>query len=214
MKRYALLLMLFLPIIVAPFANYAPCYADKYVLEQGDFVDYGYQLYVNSLLIETITEDNAISINFAPEIVNPPGLFDVLLGMKNGQTKNNVVIPPEEGFLPSDPTYGVYAGETLVYQNLKIYAINHYPYTDVYPSSGGDFGRTLLIILGVVLGLGVVIGASYVIYRYSPKIFGKRCSNCKSLAIGKCKSCGKSFCEKCFSNGCPSCKGRSLIRYK
>ncbi|MCE7741355.1 MAG: hypothetical protein GOP50_02755 [Candidatus Heimdallarchaeota archaeon] len=215
MKRHALLLMIIVPIIVTLTVNYSsPCYADKYILEQGDFVDYGYQLFVNTLQVETITEANAISINFAPEIVNPPGLFGALLGMKNGATKNNVIIPPEDGFDVTDPVYGIYAGETLVYQNLQIYEINHFHYTEVYTDGTSDFGTTLLIILGVVLGVGGVIGISYVVYRYGPKIFGKRCLTCKTLAVGKCKNCGESFCEKCFSNGCPSCKGRSLIRTK
>ena len=77
-----------------------------------------------------------------------------------------------------------------------------------------NFGRTILIILAVLLGLGGVVAISYYAYRYSPKIFGKRCSTCKKLAIGSCKNCGKKYCERCFSNGCPSCKGRSLVRFK
>lgn len=213
MKRQALLLMLITPIIVTLFIYSTPCYADKYALEQGDFVDYGYQLFINGLLIETIPEPDAISINFAPDIINPIGLFEPMLGMKNGASKD-ITVQPAQGFLPSDPKYGIYAGEVLEFRDLTIYAINHFSYTEVYPPNGGDFGRVLLIILGVILGLGGVVGISYVLYRYSPKIFGKRCLTCKSLAIGKCRNCGKSFCEKCFSNGCPVCKGRSLIRSK
>ncbi len=215
MKRYTLLMMFVIPMVVTLTVSYSnPCYADKYVLERGDFVDFGFQLWVSGILQETVTEANAISINFTPETCRPPGLYDPLLGMKNGETKAQVTVSAAEGFPSDDPDFGGWAGEELVFKNLKIYEINGFPYTDVYPNTGSDFGRTLLIILGVVLGLGGVIGISYVLYRFSPRIFGKRCLTCKSLAVGKCTKCGKSFCEKCFSNGCPSCKGRSLIRKK
>ncbi|MHA1199244.1 MAG: hypothetical protein ACTSQF_07850 [Candidatus Heimdallarchaeaceae archaeon] len=215
MKRHALLLMLIIPIVVSVTVSYSePCYADKYVLERGDFVDFGFQLWVGGFLQETVTEANALSMNFTPETCRPPGLYDDLLGMKNGGTKDQVTVSAAEGFAPDDQDFGSWAGEELVFKNLKIYEINFFPYTDVYTGGTSDFGRTLLIILGVVLGIGGVIGISYVAYRYSPKIFGKRCLTCKSLAVGKCKNCGESFCENCFSSGCSSCKGRSLIRKK
>ena len=212
MKRHTLLLMLLVPIVATLFINYsAPCYADKYVLEDGDFVDYGYQLWVNSLLVETIVEANAISINFAIDIINPWGLHEKMIGMKNGEEKT-IIVQPDKGFLPSDPVYGIYAGEVLEFRNLKIYAINFFPYTDVYTGGISGAGRVILIIVAVILGLGAVGGIGYLIHRYSPKIFGKRCFTCKSLAVGNCRNCGKHFCERCFSNGCPSCKGRSLVR--
>jgi hypothetical protein len=215
MKRHALLLILIIPLVVTLAVGYSePCSADKYVLQRGDFVTFGFQLWVGGFLQETITESNAIEINFTPETCRPPGLYDDLLGMKNGEIKNQVSVSAAEGFPPDDPDFGVWSGEDLLFKNLQIYEINFFPYTDVYTGGVTPFGRTMIIIVGVVLGLGAVVGISYVIYRYSPKIFGKRCLTCKSLAIGKCRNCGKHFCEKCFSNGCPSCKGRSLIRTK
>ncbi len=216
MKRDALLFMILTSIVLTTSVDYStPCYADEYKVHDGDFVYFGYQLIVNSLTIETKTESDPVQVNFAPETLNPPGLYDALKGMKNGQIKSTVTIyPGEDGFSPSDPVYGAYAESILTYKNLQVYNINGFPYTDVYPEGVGSFGRTLLIVVGVILGIGGVVGISYVIYRFSPKIFGKRCLKCKTLAIGSCKNCGANFCEKCFSNGCTSCKGRSLIRFK
>jgi hypothetical protein len=208
--------MLIVPLVVLTAINYStPCYADKEYLARGDFVHFGFQLYWQEVLQDTRTELNPVEINFTPETTSPPGLYDVLLGMKNGAIKELVIITPADGgYESSDPDYGYLEGEVVEFRNLQIYEINGFYYTDVFPPGGGNFGRTLLIIVGVVLGLGAVVGSAYVIYRFSPKIFGKRCLTCKSLAVGKCRNCGKSFCEKCFSNGCPSCKGRSLIRSK
>ena len=210
-------MMLVIPIIVTLTVGYSDsCYADKYYLQHGDFVDFGFNLYANEILQGVKSEADPVKINFAPDIISPPGLFDVMDGMKNGAILDRVVITPADGgYESSDPEFGHLAGEVVEFRNLQIYAINNFLATDVFPPGGdSDFGRILLIVLGVVLGLGVVIGGSYFIYRYSPKIFGKRCLTCKSLAVGRCTNCGKAFCEKCFSNGCPSCKGRSLIRTK
>ncbi|MBY8999385.1 MAG: hypothetical protein KGD64_00550 [Candidatus Heimdallarchaeota archaeon] len=188
------------------------------VVEDGDFLSFGYTLEANATIIETYTETNTRKIRILEQTFTPPGLFDELVGMPLGSNKGVVVVPPEEGFLPTDlnPTYAYLTGFALYYTNLKIYEINGEHYTDL-PTVGtepGTFGYYALRIGLGLIGVAAFVGLVYGGYRLYPRVFGKRCAVCKALAIGTCTKCGRKFCERCYSNGCPYCKARTLKRLK
>ncbi|MCE7740761.1 MAG: FKBP-type peptidyl-prolyl cis-trans isomerase [Candidatus Heimdallarchaeota archaeon] len=210
MKRYALLYMFVVPLIVGLFIASAPTSADKFIVEDGDFLDYGYQLYVNGSLVETRDEENPVQIVIGTTSIIPPGLYQHLIGMRNGEIKDKVDISPDDGF-PD----GIYAGIALTYYNLQIYKINGYHHTELPTGPPArSFGYWVLTIGGGILGTAGAIFLIYGGYRFYPKIFGKRCMTCKKSALGTCKNCGRAFCDNCYSSGCPNCKGRSLIRFK
>jgi hypothetical protein len=214
MRRYALLFVLIVPIIVGISIVSNPALADKYAVEDGDYLDYGYQMLVEGSIVETRTEANPFQIVIASDNCVPPGLYEHLIGMYNGQIKTNIIIPPEDGFLPSDPTYGAYAGKAVTFNNLQIYKINGYHYTELPTQPPPkSFGFWLLTIGGSILGVAGAVLLIYGGYRFLPKLLGKRCLTCKKSAVGQCKNCGKAFCNTCYSAGCPNCKGRSLIRF-
>ncbi len=214
MKRYTLLFVMIIPIITGISIVSTPTLANQYTIEDGDYIDYGYQMLVDSAIVETRTEANPFQIVIMEDNCVPPGLYIHLIGMNNGEIKTNIIIPPEEGFLPSDPTYGAYSGKAVTFNNLQIYKINGYHYTELPTQpEPRSFVFWILTIGGTILGLAAAVLLIYGGYRYYPKLFGKRCLTCKRSAAGYCKNCGKSFCNTCYSNGCPNCKGRSLIRF-
>ena len=214
MKRYALLFVIIMPIIVGISVTSTPTYANQFTVEDGDLVDYGYQMYVEGALVETKTEANPAKISVNEGNTIPPGLYDYLIGMRNGAIKTNIIIPPEDGFSPIDPNYGAYSGKAITFNNLQVYMINGYYYTDLTTEPPPrTFVFWLLTIGGSILGVAGAILLIYGGYRFYPKLFGKRCLACKKGAVGSCKNCGKPFCNSCYSAGCPACKGRSLIRF-
>ena len=183
-------------------------------VESGDLVGYSYRLVAIGTLIEVKTEDDPKKVVLT-SLVSPPGLYDELLGMKLGQVKD-AVIPPEEGFSSSDPTYGYLFNTTLYFNDLKVVMLNNIYYTDL-PTNGflpGTFGYYFIRIIGGLLGAAAVVFLVYGGYKLYPRILGKKCMTCKKLAIGTCKKCGENFCERCYSNGCPNCKSRTLLRFK
>jgi hypothetical protein len=216
-KNNVLLYFLVFSILSVSFIYILPCSAAIPVVKDGDLISYGYKMYAMGTLQSTRDESNPVQIrirkiNDTYNSINPPGLYDVLIGMKLGQIKTNVIIPPDEGFASDDPTFGFLHGYTLTFNNLRVFEINGIYYTETTPGSNGPF-PWLPVVLGI-LGFAGIVFLSYGIYKFSPKIFGKRCSICKKRAVGKCKNCGAIFCVQCFSNGCPNCKSRSLIRFK
>ena len=56
MRRYALLFVLVVPIIIGMSIASTPALADKYAVEDGDYLDYGYQMLVEGAIVETRTE--------------------------------------------------------------------------------------------------------------------------------------------------------------
>ena len=62
MKRYALLFIMIIPIIAGISITSTPALASYYTVEDGDFIDYGYQMYVEGVLIETRDESNPFKI--------------------------------------------------------------------------------------------------------------------------------------------------------
>ena len=214
MKRYTLLFLVVFPVIIGISVTSIPASADQYVVEDGDYIDYGFQMFINGSLIESRDESNPFKVAITWETSKPPGLYDHLIGMNNGEIKTEIVIPPEDGFFPSDPTYGMYADQAVTFYNLQIYKINGWHYTDLTPQpTPKPFGFWLLTVGGSILGVAGAILLIYGGYRFYPKLFGKRCIACKKSATGHCKNCGKAFCNNCYSEGCPYCKGRSLIRF-
>ena len=210
MKRYALLFTFVIPLIVGLSIASTPASADKYVVEEGDFLDYGYQMYVDGLIAETRDEEDPVKIVIRTTSIDPPGLYQHLIGMRNGEILPDFVIPPEDGFIE-----GIYVGKALTYKNLQIYKINGYHVTELPTEPPTkSFGYWVLVIGGGILGTAGAIFLIYGGYRFYPKIFGKRCMTCKKSALGTCKNCGQAFCDSCYSSGCPNCKGRSLIRFK
>lgn len=184
------------------------------VVEDGDLVGFSYRLVAIGTLIEVKTEadpEKAVLTSY----ISPPGLYDELVGMRLGQIKD-AVIPPEEGFSSSDPTYGYLFNTTLYYNDLKVVMLNNVFYTDINTNGflPGSFGYYFIRIAGGLLGTAAVVFLVYGGYKLYPRILGKKCMVCKTLAIGSCKKCGENFCEKCYSNGCPACKSRTLLRFK
>ena len=185
------------------------------VVKAEDILSYGYTLVANATTIETKTEADPEKKQVLLGFTNPEGLYYELIGMTLGEVKN-AIITPDLGFLPSDPEYGHLAGLTLYYNNLRVYEINGYHISEI-PTNGPEPGSFGYIFIRVIIALVSVAGAGllgYGVYRYYPKLLGKKCIVCKSVAIGSCKKCGEVFCDKCYSNGCPKCKSRTLIRFK
>ena len=214
MKRTQMFLVILLSLVVVQYIP-SDSLAAIPVVEDGDLLSFSYTLTADANIIETYTEANPRRVRIIGETFTPPGLFNALLGMPLGSNKD-AIVSPEEGFLPTDIEFAYLAGLTLYYTNLKIFEINGIHYTDL-PTNGtepGSFGyyaiRVGLGLVGAAAFVGLVFGS----YRLYPKVFGKRCAICKTLAIGTCTKCGRKFCERCYSNGCPYCKARTLIRFK
>ncbi len=214
MKRTQLFLVILLSLIVVQYVP-SDSLAVIPVVEDGDMLSFGYTLTANALTVETYTEANPRKTRVFESSFTPPGLFNALLSMPLGTSKK-VDVPPEEGFLHTDPNHAELAGLTLYYTNLKVFEINGLFYTDL-PTSGtepGSFGfYAIRVGLGLV-GAAAFVGLVYGGYRLYPKVFGKKCAICKTLAVGSCTKCGRKFCERCYSNGCPYCKARTLRRFK
>ncbi len=216
MKRILLFLLIILPLstIIAGTPN-NHCSAALPIVYDSDLVGYGYTLVANETVIDVKTESNLAKYQVTPENINPPGLYYELLGMELGTVKN-AIITPDQGFQPSDPSYGYLSGLTLYFNNLKIYEINGYHITDI-PTGGpppGSFGYIFIRISIALVSIAAAGLIGYGGYRLYPRILGKKCAVCKTIAIGTCKKCGRVFCERCYSNGCPYCKSRTLIRFK
>jgi len=214
MKRTQLFLVIFLSLVVVQYVP-SDSLAAIPVVEDGDMLSFSYTLTANASIVETYTEANPRRTRVIGETFTPPGLFNALLGMPLGSNKD-VVVAPEDGFLPTDLKYAYLTGFTLYYTNLKVLEINLEHYTDL-PINGaepGSFGYyAIRVSLGIV-GAAAFVGLVYGSYRLYPKVFGKRCVVCKILAIGTCTKCGRKFCERCYSNGCPYCKARTMKRFK
>ena len=179
-------------------------------LERNDLISYGFRLVVDGHTVEVHTEENdAIRILFHPDNIKPIGLYDRMIGIKIG-IPYNFQIPPEEGFDPSDPEYGAIAGKTLYFYDVEVYEVEG---VDPNGNQNNSPNNLLAIILGTVLGIAGLVAVTYLSYRFGPSIFAKRCSVCKSKAVGRCKICEQKFCNSCYSTGCPNCKGRTLIRF-
>ncbi|MHA1224547.1 MAG: hypothetical protein ACTSSG_02180 [Candidatus Heimdallarchaeaceae archaeon] len=189
--------------------------AAKVYVQDGDLISFGYRLVANSSVFEVRTEDNPVKVRIVQDSFKPPGLYDQIIGMELGSSKDAIVYP-EDGYTPIDGKYASLYNLTLYYYNLKIYAVNGLFYTDYLTngSTSPPFGKILLNIFYALLGLSAFGLAIFGGFKLYPLVFGKRCAVCKKPAIGTCKKCGKTFCELCYSNGCPYCKGRSLIRFK
>ncbi len=214
MKRTQLFLVILLSLVVVQYVS-SDSFAAIPVVEDGDMLAFGYTLTADAEIVETYTEEIPHRIFIRVGTFTPPGLYNALLGMALGSNKD-VVVPPEEGFLPTDPDHADLAGLTLYYNNLKVFEINGIYYTDLSTNGTepGSFGYYAIRVgLGLV-GAAAFVGLVYGGYRLYPKVFGKRCAICKTLAIGTCTKCGRKFCERCYSNGCPYCKARTLIRFK
>ncbi len=214
MKRTQLFLVILLSLVVVQYVPF-DSFAATPVVEDGDMLSFSYTLKVEAETVETYTEANPRKTRIIGATFTPPGLFNALLGMPLGSS-TKVDVPPEDGFLPTDSQYPHLAGKTLYYTNLKILEINFEHYTDL-PTNGaepGSFGYYAIRVgLGLV-GAAAFVGLVYGGYRLYPKVFGKRCEVCKTLAIGTCTKCGRKFCERCYSNGCPYCKARTMKRFK
>jgi hypothetical protein len=185
------------------------------VVEANDLVSIGYRLTASATLVEVYTEEAPFKGQVAVDVIRPIGLYNGIIGMELGELKD-LIVSPEDGFSEFDPEYGVYAGLTLYYDGLIIYEINGVHITDIENGGlrPGTFGfyflRVMLSIVGVTAFVFMVYGG----YKLYPRIFGKRCAVCKTLAVGTCRKCGRVFCERCYSNGCPYCKSRTMIRFK
>ena len=214
MKKTQLFLVILISLVVVQYIPSNSSAATP-VVEDGDILSFGYILTANAGTVETYTEANPRKTRVLESDFTPPGLFNALLGMPLGSNKD-VAVPPEDGFLPTDTQHPELAGLTLYYTNLKVFEINGVSYTDL-PTNGtepGSFGYYAIRVgLGLV-GAAAFVGLVYGGYRLYPKVFGKKCAICKTLAVGSCTKCGRKFCERCYSNGCPYCKARTLRRFK
>ena len=185
------------------------------VVEEDDLVSIGYRLTVSAVLVEVYTEQNPFKGQVAFDVIRPIGLFNEVIGMKLGEVRN-LIVAPVDGFSEYDPQYGAYAGLTLYYDDLTIFEINGVHITE-FENGGltpGSFGfyflRVVLGLLGATASVFLIYGG----YKLYPRVFGKRCAVCRTLAVGTCRKCGRIFCERCYSNGCPYCKSRTMIRFK
>ena len=185
------------------------------VVKENDLVAIGYRLTISAVLVEVYTVQTPFKGQVALDIIRPIGLFNEVIGMKLGEVKN-LIVAPEDGFSEFDSEYSAYAGLTLYYDDLTIFEINGVHITEVENGgiTPGSFGFYFLrVVLGLLGGTAFVF-LIYGGYKLYPRVFGKRCAVCKTLAVGTCRKCGKVFCERCYSNGCPYCKSRTMIRFK
>ncbi len=216
MKRNLVSLFIILPIVTTLVGiPIIESYAALPVVKDQDVLAYGYTLVANLSTVDVFTEEDPVRKQVLLGYTQPEGLYHALIGMMLGQTKD-VTVTPDQGYLPGDPDYGHLAGLTLYFTGLKVYEINGYHITDV-PTNGPPPGSFGYIFIRIVIALVSIAGAGllgYGVYRFYPRVFGKKCAVCKKVAIGSCKKCGALYCDTCYSNGCPACKSRTLIRFK
>ncbi len=183
-------------------------YSSTTGIEPNDLVRFKYSLYVSGEHIETKTL-NVLTNNGA---IRPDGLYEAVLGMKIGQVKAQVNVPAEKGYKEKDASYQRFIGMALVFRNIEILHV------EGHSSPNGDQATNFEDILMIIaIAAIVVVSLTFLVfffYRYGPKIFGKKCSNCKNLAVGNCIKCNKKFCRICYSNGCPNCKSKKMVVWK
>ncbi|NPD89345.1 MAG: hypothetical protein HGN29_11520 [Asgard group archaeon] len=185
------------------------------VVKKNDLISLGYRLTVSAVQVEVFTEEAPFKGQVAIDVIKPIGLYNEIIGMKLGEVRN-LIVAKEDGFSEYDPKYGIYANLTLYYDDLTIFEINGVHITEIENGglTPGSFGFYFLRVVLGLLGATAFIFLIYGGYKFYPRIFGKRCTVCKTLAVGTCRKCGRVFCERCYSNGCPYCKSRTMIRFK
>jgi hypothetical protein len=184
-------------------------------VEENDLISIGYRLTVSAVVVEVYTETNPFKGQVATDVIRPIGLYNGIIGMELGEVRA-LIVAAADGFSEYDPEYGAYAGFTLYYDDLTIFEINGVHITDVENGGlrPGSFGFYFLRIVLSIVGVAAFVFLVYGGYKLYPKVLGKRCVVCKTLAVGTCRKCGRVFCERCYSNGCPYCKSRTMIRFK
>jgi len=216
-RHRTILLLFFVPIIIsAIFPLYAhSALAALPTVKDGDLIEFGYTLVVDGQIIEKYTSSQPLAKRILPDLIQPPGLYNALIGMTLNQPKD-VVVPPEDGFAKDDPQHGDLAGKTLYYYGLEVYSINGKSITDFNTggSSLASFGYYFVRVLLGLLGVGVAVGLGYGTFLLYKKLFSKRCVVCKKPADGQCKKCGRYFCKTCYAMGCPYCGSRKLVLFK
>ena len=186
------------------------------VVEANDLISLGYRLTVSAETVLVYTMENPFKGQVTTDVVRPPGLYFEVIGMELGEVRS-LIVSPEDGFSEFDPDYGEYAGYALYYDDLTIFEINGVHITEVNTNGGlrpGSFGFYFLRVVLGLIGVTAFVFLIYGGYKLYPRILGKRCAACKTLAVGTCRKCGKTFCERCYSNGCPYCRSRTMIRFK
>ncbi|MCK5409447.1 MAG: FKBP-type peptidyl-prolyl cis-trans isomerase, partial [Candidatus Heimdallarchaeota archaeon] len=103
MKRTQLFLVILLSLVVVQYVS-SDSFAAIPVVEDGDMLAFGYTLKADAEIVETYTEEIPHRIFIRVGTFTPPGLYNALIGMALGSNKD-VVVPPEEGFLPTDPDH-------------------------------------------------------------------------------------------------------------
>jgi hypothetical protein len=144
------------------------------------------------------------------------GFYDILIGMKVGQSKTGAVVPPDKGYFT-----GPLAGETLLF-DVRILSLVYDAYLDdgdqveeFKKQDTGGIGNALSGATGFITFVIVVLLFGIVAFFVAPPIITAlkpKCSHCGAGADIICgnPTCGKKSCYSCFSKGCPYCKSRKM----
>ena len=168
-KVFVIITLLMAPLMI----NNSVAYSEENGIEDGDRILYGYVLYDEETdVTQNITETQPKNVKVSEETIRPIGLYNAIIGMKEGQ-KINLIVPPSEGFTLEDETLWWLAGKTIYYEGLEIYKV--YPKTST-PGTTPTWLRPILIILGIAAGSAIILLG----WHFGKKIFVKRCINCST----------------------------------
>ncbi len=173
-------------------------YDDVHGVELNDIIDISFERYINGYPDSGYNETAPFQLTVNSAYINEI-FVNELIGMKVGEVKPSIEWTVDEG--------GGVSNE-YEYVNTKIVRLVY----DATPSPS-PIGQTLLTILGIILGIGLVVAAIFLYFRViQPRFLSKKCLVCGNQASSKCSNCGLFFCSECTVKGCPDCGSRKYIR--
>ena len=188
-------LLAILTFILIPYFSTTQAYDELLGVEYEDIIDVAFTSYIDGEFTNEYTEEGPFRVTVNENYINR-NFIEELVGMKLGEVK-----PYITWTVPNN-------GDTSVieYYNTKVVKI----VKDSSPDR--SVGRIFLIIFAVIAGLGLSIGAFYVVYRMRSRILVKKCAKCGNTATSKCAKCAFIICSECGTKGCPECGNMKFIR--
>jgi hypothetical protein len=170
-------------------------YDDLLGVEYEDVIQVAFTSYIDGEFSNEYTEEGPFEVTVNENYINR-NFIEELVGMKVGEVKPYITWTIQNNGVPS----------VIEYYDTKVVKI----VKDASPDR--SVGRIFLIAFAVIAGLGLGVGAIYVIYKMRSRILIKKCTKCGNTATSKCAKCAFIICSECGIKGCPECGNMKFIR--
>ncbi len=170
-------------------------YDDLLGVEYEDIINVAFTSYIDGEFSNEYTEEGPFQVTVNENYINK-NFIDELVGMKLGEVNPYITWTVQNNGEPS----------VIEYYDTKVVKI----VKDSSPDR--SVGRIFLIVFAVIAGLGLSVGAIYVIYKTRSKVLVKKCAKCGNTATSKCAKCAFIICSECGTKGCPECGTMKFIR--